>query len=63
MFLTRSKTAPFDAFVKLVTNFGCRDGYRAIRVDQGGELARSSAFRQAVHSVGYVVEPTGSDTP
>jgi hypothetical protein len=36
---------------------------RSIRVDQGGELARSEDFRKFVSKHSYVVEPTGSDTP
>jgi hypothetical protein len=36
---------------------------RSIRVDQGGEFARSEDFRKIVSKPGHVVEPTGSDTP
>jgi hypothetical protein len=40
-----------------------KDTPRSIRVDQGGEFARSKDFRKIVSQHGYVVEPTGSDTP
>jgi hypothetical protein len=42
--------------------FSIGDG--VVRTDQGGELARSSSFRSLMlNKFGYVVEPTGADSP
>jgi hypothetical protein len=42
--------------------FGSKSGL--VRTDQGGELARSNEFRtMMLHKFGYVVEPTGADSP
>jgi hypothetical protein len=42
--------------------FGIGNG--VIRTDQGGELARSAAYRELMlNTFGYVVEPTGADSP
>ena len=39
-------------------------GSGIVRTDQGGELARSSAFRNMMlGEFGYVVKPTGADSP
>ena len=49
-----------DVFLK---KYGRPEG-GTIRCDQGGELSRSDAFRTLVlASHGYVVEPTGADSP
>ena len=43
--------------------YGCRSG-GVIRCDQGGELARLSAFKSAMMEKHlYMVEPTGADSP
>lgn len=41
---------------------GLEKGYRAIKVDQGGELAHSTAFAKLVEKHDYVPEPTGPDS-
>ena len=63
VFLTKTKQVPLDAFTAVLDRNGLKTGHRAIRVDQGGELWRSASFRQAVHTAGYVLEPTGADSP
>mgnify|MGYP006166984397 FL=1 len=42
---------------------GLPNGYRALRLDQGGELWRSAALRDVTANAGYIMEPTGSDSP
>ena len=44
VFLTATKSPPVDIVHKFLTTFGLRDGYRALRVDQGGELWRSDCL-------------------
>ena len=63
VFLTKTKQVPLHALTAVLTRNGLSNGYRAVRVDQGGELWRSATFRKAVDGAGYVVEPTGSDSP
>ena len=62
VFLTASKALPVPELCALLGTFGKTHGYRALRVDQGGELWHSSTFRYAAAKSGYVVEPTGSDS-
>ncbi len=45
-----------------MTKFGIGNG--VVRTDQGGELAHSAAYRELMlNTFGYVVEPTGADSP
>ena len=45
-----------------MSKYGIGNGI--IRTDQGGELARSKAFRETMlKDYGYVVECTGADSP
>jgi hypothetical protein len=61
-FLTKSKEPPLDILRSFMTKFGIGNG--VVRTDQGGELARSKSFRDMMLSeFGYVVEPTGADSP
>ena len=61
-FLTKSKEPPLDILRSFMTKFGIASG--VIRTDQGGELARSAAFRDMMlREFGYVVERTGADSP
>ena len=61
-FLTKSKEPPIDILRSFMTKFGIASG--VVRTDQGGELARSTAFRNMMlKEFGYVVEPTGADSP
>ena len=61
-FLTKTKEPPLDILRAFMTKFGIGNG--VVRTDQGGELARSSLFRDMMlRDFGYVVEPTGADSP
>ena len=61
IFLTKSKNPPVDLVRLFMKQFGNEDG-GVIRVDQGGELARSDVFRTTMlKEFQYVVEPTGAD--
>lgn len=64
-FPTTSKEPPISILDMFLTRHGLHDTDtpRSIRVDQGGEFARSNEFRKIAAKHGYVVEPTGSDTP
>ena len=63
VFLRKSKEPPTDLVNVFLKKYGIPGG-GIIRCDQGGELARSEAFRtMALKSYGYVVEPTGADSP
>jgi hypothetical protein len=62
VFLTGSKEPPLDILRSFMKRFASKTGL--VRTDQGGELARSGAFRQMMlGEFGYVVEPTGADSP
>ena len=61
VFLTKNKSPPINTVTKFLNTYGNKDGIRIIRTDQGGELARSSAFKEVVHMAGYTLEITGSD--
>jgi hypothetical protein len=57
---TKTKEPPIETVDLFLQCFGLRDGtQRYVRTDQGGELARSAAFRAAIAKHGYLVEPTG----
>ena len=63
VFLRKSKEPPVD----LTSTFFLLhrlDSGGVVRCDQGGELARSDAFRMILlEKHHYVVEPTGADSP
>ncbi len=62
VFLRKSKQPPVDLVKTCLTIHGSPTG-GAICTDQGGELARSLAFRTDVFEASkYVVEPTGTDS-
>jgi hypothetical protein len=62
VFLTKSKDPPIDILRAFMSRYGLKTGL--VRTDQGGELARSSAFCTIMlNEFGYVVEPTGADSP
>lgn len=64
IFLSKSKEPPVELVDAFLGDVGLKEGpLRAVRTDQGGELARSAAFRSVVAKHGYTVEPTGSDAP
>jgi hypothetical protein len=61
IFLRKSKNPPVDLVRLFMKQFGKEDG-GVIRVDQGGELARSNVFRTTMlKEFQYVVKPTGAD--
>lgn len=64
IFLTKNKNPPTDLITSFLLNNRIQDGkQRYLRTDQGGELAKSNEFRQAVYLGGYILEETGSDAP
>lgn len=63
IFLTKTKDPPVGIISLFLEKFGNENG-GMIRVDQGGELARSEEWRSmALNTYRYVVEPTGADSP
>ncbi len=61
-FLTTSKEPPIEILRSFMSKYVTGSGI--VRTDQGGELARSSIFRNTMlKDFGYVVEPTGADSP
>ena len=62
VFLTDGKTPPTTVIHEFLTRFGHPDG-GSIRTDQGGELARSTAFTETIREFHYSIEPTGADSP
>ena len=62
VFLTMSKAPPLQLVTKFLQTHGLTTGYRAVRVDQGGELCTSEALRQVFFAAGYSLEPTGNDS-
>ncbi len=63
IFLIASKEPPIDIVRAFLAQHGHVDG-GCIRTDQGGELARSPAFRDLLlRKVNYTIEPTGADSP
>ena len=59
IFLTSSKKPPIETMKIFLKQFGNEDGC-VLRVDQGGELARSDKFRTTMlEEFQYAVEPTG----
>ena len=61
-FLFQSKDPPVDTVLDFLKFYG-NDGGGIIRCDQGGELAKSTAFRTKVQAqYNYVVESTGADS-
>jgi hypothetical protein len=60
--LTKSKEPPLDILSAFMKKFGIGNG--VVRTDQGGELARSAAYRELMlNTFSYVVESTGADSP
>ena len=63
VFLTKSKDPPLDIVDAFLKRFA-HDHGSSIRTDQGGKLAESFALSNLLlRKYGYVVEPTGADSP
>ena len=63
IFLTKTKEPPVELTKLFLREFGNENG-GLIRCDQGGELARSTAWRTAMlKDFQYKIEPTGADSP
>jgi hypothetical protein len=63
VFLTASKYPPCNIVKVFLAQFGLKNGYRALRMDQGGKLWCSADLRTIVADAGCCMEPTGSDSP
>ncbi len=62
-FLTNSKSPPLDIVREFLRHHGHVEG-GCVRMDQGGELARSHAFQDLLlREFHYTLEPTSSDMP
>ena len=61
IFLSVSKHPPIEAARMILQKFRSKNLHRTVRVDQGGELGRSSAFQEMIGTEKFVLEPTGSD--
>lgn len=62
VYLTADKQPPLSIVSSFLDRYGLKEGtHRQVRCDQGGELARSSKFREIIQLAGYSVEPTGAD--
>jgi hypothetical protein len=61
-FLTKTKETPMDILQAILRKFGIGTG--VIWTNQGGKLACSNSFCETMlNKFGYVVEPTGADSP
>lgn len=63
IFLYSSQDPPTEIVSAFLRQYGNTDGYKAVRVDQGGKLGWLGAFAAAVADAGYSVEPTGANAP
>jgi hypothetical protein len=62
VFLTKSKEPLLNVLIAFMSKFGRAKGL--LWTDQGGKLARSSAFcEMMLKNFGYAVKPTGADSP
>ena len=61
VFLSKNKAPPLRTITQFLRTYGNTDGVRIIRTDQGGELARSTSFKEVVTKAEYTIEITGAD--
>ena len=61
VFLTSSKHPPIDAARSILLKFKSEHKHRTVRTDQGGELGKSSDFRNMIEKERFHLELTGSD--
>jgi hypothetical protein len=62
VFPTISKAPPILIIEALLHQKGATPGLHYIRMDQGGNLWRSSKLCDVIATSGYIIEPTGSDS-
>ena len=61
VFLSKNKAPPLRTITQFLRTYGNTDGVCTIRMDQGGELARSASFRDTIAKAEYTIEVTGAD--
>ena len=61
VFLSKNKHPPLRTVKQFLRTYGLSTGTRIIRTDQGGELSKSTLFRQVLQDSNYSLEITGSD--
>lgn len=60
VFLMKYKISHIETVDLFLNQDDLKAGVRRIYTDQGGELTRSSAFREVAHKNNYILETTGS---
>jgi hypothetical protein len=60
IFLAKSKHPPLKPVSRILEAYGKAHGHKTVWTDLGGELARSSAFRDLIMENGYSLETTGA---
>ena len=61
IFCSASKTPPIEAARMILEKFKSTNTHRTVRVDQGGELGRSTKFQNMIAEAKFTLEDTGSD--
>ena len=61
IFNTSSKQPPIQEAQLILSKFKSTNPHRTVRVDQGGELGKSDAFKTMIGEHGFSLEITGSD--
>ena len=61
IFTTSSKHPPIQEVELILNKFKSTNPHRTVRVDQGGELGKSDAFKKMIGEQGFSLEITGSD--
>ena len=61
IFNTSSKHPPVTEAQLILDKFKSTNPHRTVRVDQGGELGKSDAFKTMIAKTGFSLEITGSD--
>jgi len=54
------KNPPIKTIINFLSTHRRKSGLRRMRTDQGGELAKSTAFRRCILNTGYTLEITGA---
>ena len=61
IFMSKNKHPPLQTVRQFLRTYGLTNGVRIIRTDQGGELSKSTLFRQVLQDFNYSIEVTGAD--